>query len=308
MAEHEDSEVYVELDVGNLCVTNISLLKSSNERYIDEDILKHVATLGARKLIGEVFKLPSEYVEHLPVATLPRPKIAIPREKPLPKPKSLTKWQKFAQTKGISRKDNDRKVWDPISEDWKPSYGYGSIKNQEDWIKEIPNNADPNIDHFEKDKEEKKERIAKNEYKRLQNIAASKVKVTNMESIDKADKHQLARSLKAAKTSTASLGRFADKLPKEKPPKNSMKKRKFKENTGNLKEEKENYQKIFESLDKKAPKLDVAQAVQYYITKPMKQGNADERRERKQKKKNIWKNKDVRNRLYRGNKKKHQRK
>ncbi|GFS30835.1 ribosome biogenesis regulatory protein homolog [Trichonephila inaurata madagascariensis] len=256
MAEHEDSEVYVELDVGNLCVTNISLLKSSNERYIEEDILKHVATLGARKLIGEVFKLPSEYVDHVPVATLP-------------KPKPLTKWQKFAQAKGISRKDKDRKVWDPVSEDWKPSYGYGSIKNQEDWIKEIPDNADPNIDLFEKDKKEKKERIAKNEYKRLQNIAASKVKVTNMESIDKADKHQLARSLRAAKTSTASLGRFADKLPKEKPPKDTMKKRKFKENIGDFKEEKENYQRIFESLDKKAPKLDVDQAVQHYITKPM---------------------------------------
>ncbi|GFQ82241.1 ribosome biogenesis regulatory protein homolog, partial [Trichonephila clavata] len=221
----------------------------------------------------------------------------------LPKPKALTKWQNLPRKKVYQRKDKDRRFGISISEDWKPNFGHGSIRNQEDWIKEIPDNADPYIDYFAKDKEEKKERIAKNEYQRLRNIAASKVKVTNMESVNKADKHQLARSLSAAKTSTASLGRFTDKLPKEGAPKDKMKKRKFKNNTCDAKEEKENYQKIFESLEKTAPKLDVDQAVQRYITKPMKQGGANERRAQKKKKHNVWKNKEMKNKVFRGSKK-----
>ena len=39
-----------------------------------------------------------------------------------------------------------------------------------DWIREIKPHEDPNVDPWEKEKAEKKERVAKNEHARLKNI------------------------------------------------------------------------------------------------------------------------------------------
>ncbi|GBN08888.1 Ribosome biogenesis regulatory [Araneus ventricosus] len=307
MADHEQFyEIYTELDVGNLCVSNISLLKSSLEKNFSEEKLKCVAVQGAQKLLNEIFQLPSQYHEHVPVAKLPEPTLIIPREKPIPKPKPMTKWEKFSKAKGIKKQKKEKLVFDETAQDWKPRYGYRGINNKDDWVKEIPDNADPNADYFGKVKEQKKERIAKNEYHRLRNIAsATKMKVTNLESVDRADKHQLSRSLSAAKSSTASLGRFADKLPNEKVPKNKMLKRKFKPNNpSNMREEKENNLKILENLEKKMPKLNVQEAVQRYMSKPLKEGKTDEQVQSREKKHKSKKNTFVKNKLYRAGKKK----
>ena len=64
----------------------------------------------------------------------------MPREKPLPKKKELTKWEAFAQTKGIfwnlkikrakenlginAKKKKSRMVWDEKTKSWKPRWGY----------------------------------------------------------------------------------------------------------------------------------------------------------------------------------------
>ncbi|GIX90406.1 ribosome biogenesis regulatory protein homolog [Caerostris extrusa] len=299
MAECEKNiEIYVELDVGNLCVTNLSLLKSNLDRNLNENTLKQVSTQGIQKLVDEIFNLPNHYQEHVPIAQLPELTTLIPEKTSKP----MTKWEKFAKEKGITKKNKDKL-------DWKPRYGYRGVNNQKDWVMEIPDNKDPNENYFGKKQEEKKEKIAKNEFHRLRNIAkASKVKVTNLESVDLADKHQLSRSLNAAKMATASLGRFADRLPEEKPPKNSMKKKeryclKFKPNNpSTLKDEKENNLKIFENLEKKRPKLNVEEAVQRHLTKPVKEGRTDEQRESKQKKLKSKKNKFTKNKLYRSGK------
>ncbi|KAG8185216.1 hypothetical protein JTE90_025888 [Oedothorax gibbosus] len=302
MADYHDakSEVLVNLDIGNLLVNSVALLKASIDSDPSEEALKHVASLGAQQLLQEIFKLPSEYHEHVPVAKLPEPLISIPREKYVPKEKTMTKWEKFAKEKGITKKRKDKLAWDDESKGWKPLHGYRSKNNEKQWCMEVPANGDPNADYFAKAKEEKKEKIAKNEYQRLRNIAAAtKSKVTNLESVDMADKHQLSRSLSAAKTATASLGRFTDKLPHEKAPKNKMKKRQFKPNVPkNMKEERENNLKIFQTLDKKNPKLNIQEAVQRYMTKPLKEG--DEGKSGKPKK--SKKGKFVKN-LFRGGKK-----
>lgn len=153
-------------------------------------------------------------------------------------------------------------------------------------------------------KEERKEKVAKNEYQRLKNIAtATKVKITNLESVDRADKQQLSRSLMAAKISTASIGRYTERLPEEKLPKNKMKKRQFKTNIPkNMKDEIDNNLKIFEELNKKNPKLNVQEAVQLYMTKPLKQGTSDDTKESSEKKRKAKKNKFIKN-LFRGGKK-----
>lgn len=63
---------------------------------------------------------------------------------------------------------------------WVPRYGYkrATVEHEKDWVLEVPQNADPYEDQFEKKSEAKSERVAKNELQRLKNIArARKVEV-----------------------------------------------------------------------------------------------------------------------------------
>ena len=56
---------------------------------------------------------------------------------------------------------------------WVPRYGYRKVQaeKEKNWVIEVPDNANPYEDQFEKRATLKKERIAKNEYQRLRNIA-----------------------------------------------------------------------------------------------------------------------------------------
>ena len=53
-------------------------------------------------LYNAVWELPTERVEEAVVAVLPVPTYVLPREKPAPKPKPLTKWEQYAKDKGLS--------------------------------------------------------------------------------------------------------------------------------------------------------------------------------------------------------------
>ena len=58
------------------------------------------------------------------MANLPKPTTVLPREKPIPKPKPLTKWQKFAQKKGIVKKKRSKLVYDEDADEWRRRHGY----------------------------------------------------------------------------------------------------------------------------------------------------------------------------------------
>jgi regulator of ribosome biosynthesis len=51
-------------------------------------------------LYNAIWELPTERVEEAVVAVLPTPTYVLPREKPAPKPKPLTKWEQYAKEKG----------------------------------------------------------------------------------------------------------------------------------------------------------------------------------------------------------------
>ncbi|MCJ1371713.1 Rhodanese- sulfurtransferase [Loxospora ochrophaea] len=75
--------------------------------------------------------------------SLPAPSTPLPREKPLPKPKEETKWEKFAKKKGIKGKrrgeSGGKTVYDEEKGEWVPKWGYKG-KNKEgegDWIVEV---------------------------------------------------------------------------------------------------------------------------------------------------------------------------
>ena len=69
----------------------------SDER---EDYLLALARDNTQILVNAIWNLPTERVEEVVVAKFPAPAFKLPREKPLPAPKQLTKWEKYAKEKG----------------------------------------------------------------------------------------------------------------------------------------------------------------------------------------------------------------
>ena len=53
----------------------------------------------------------------------------LPRFRPLPTEKYMTKWERFRVEKGLApRKKRSRLIYDAITKDWVPRWGPGSIK------------------------------------------------------------------------------------------------------------------------------------------------------------------------------------
>lgn len=84
--------------MGNLSAFDPSPVNPDDYTPLNRDAKCHeVATAMTQALVAQLFALPSEAVQGGRLAQLPLPSTALPREKPIPKPKPLTKWQKFAQ-------------------------------------------------------------------------------------------------------------------------------------------------------------------------------------------------------------------
>jgi len=81
-----------------------------------------------QNVINEVFNLPITKSNNGYLAELPDPTTQIPREKPFPKVKTDTKWEKFRKEKGIKKRKKDTKVWDANTQTWKFSHGFKGIK------------------------------------------------------------------------------------------------------------------------------------------------------------------------------------
>lgn len=63
------------------------------------------------------------------------PSTSVPREKHIPKPKLLTKWEQFKKDKGLITRKKDKLVFDEASQEWRPAFGWkraNSDKNE--WI------------------------------------------------------------------------------------------------------------------------------------------------------------------------------
>ncbi|XP_018529458.1 ribosome biogenesis regulatory protein homolog [Lates calcarifer] len=259
-------ELDLEFDVGNLLACDKNRIESRDFReQKKEDFLRSLARDNTQLLINEIWKLPTERVEEAIVAKLPEPTTPLPREKPPPKPKPPTKWEQFAKLKGIQKKKKTNLVWDENAKEWRRRWGYKRANDDtKEWLIEVPETADPNEDQFAKRVKAKKERVAKNELNRLKNIArAQKVKVPGVGLTPTAQqsKDELVRAVSVAKTSTASVGRFQDRLPKEKAPKNTGKKRKFEPLIGDFSNEKQKQLELLKVMDSKKPKLDITKAV-----------------------------------------------
>eukprot|EP00112_Aurelia_sp_Birch-Aquarium-sp1_P002825 Seg1313.2 transcript_id=Seg1313.2/GoldUCD/mRNA.D3Y31 product="Ribosome biogenesis regulatory protein-like" protein_id=Seg1313.2/GoldUCD/D3Y31 len=219
---HKATEVFKEvepvIDVGNLLLSDQQPISLPEFRSNTKHFLENLARDNAQLLFNEIWKLPVERFEDVIVAKLPVPKTIIPREKPIPKPKPPTKWELYAKKKGIEKKKRERMVWDEVAKEWKPRFGHKRANDSTDkWLIEVPDQVDPFVDQFEKLNKEKKEKVAKNELQRLRNVArnkkgGSKILNTELKPTAKKDHERITKEIDITRTSTASLGKFQQRL------------------------------------------------------------------------------------------------
>nr|CAD7263486.1 unnamed protein product [Timema shepardi] len=277
---HVEKHLELEYDLGTLLAIDINDLDLKTLSSNQDKYLKDLARDNAQLLINKIWELPSERIDEAIVVKLPPPSFILPRENPVPKPKPISKWQKYAQEKGITKKRKSKVTWDEVLKKWVPNYGYkrAEAEKQKDWLIELPGNADPLEDQYAKKMDIKKEKVAKNEFQRLKNLAVSKnIKVprVGITTAEKLSSEQLGKALTVAKVSTASLGKFQAKLPKEKTAKKvgallpTVKKRKQPYVTPE--QEKKGNIKILDNILNKKPKLDVEKAVNREIFREQQQ-------------------------------------
>ncbi|XP_053952997.1 ribosome biogenesis regulatory protein homolog [Anastrepha ludens] len=216
-----DKHLEVRLDIGSLLCTDPNDLDANELRNNKEQFLLDVTRDNTQLLINAIWELPTERVDECIVAQLPEPTTILPRLRKVPGPKPLTKWEKFAKEKGIKKKKKDKKKYDEILDKWVPTYGFkrADAEKEKEWVIEVPKNVDPNEDMFQKKIDLRNEKVAKNEIQRMKNIVrAKKVEVPRGGYFgpEAASSGQLLTAVTVAKSSTASVGKFQNKLPKEK--------------------------------------------------------------------------------------------
>lgn len=225
-------------DLGLLAGFDINTLEESKFKTPGKALdkyLKEICRDGVQLLLNEVFQLPVVGTDLGFVASLPKPTTVLPREKPIPKAKPLTRWQKFAKAKGIQNRKRDRMVFDEESDEYKPRFGFKGINQvDKDWCMEVADGADLEADLYSEARADKKARVEKNKAQQLRNEreAGGEPKPTKepvlMTSQDKAAKLReerltkkvtLERDALLAQVSTASMGKFDKKIKGEAKPK-----------------------------------------------------------------------------------------
>ncbi|KHN86927.1 Ribosome biogenesis regulatory -like protein [Toxocara canis] len=235
----------------------------------NENELLERARDNTQYLFNKIWELEREKVDEAICAKLPRPNLRLPREKVLPEKKQLTKWEQYAQLKGIRKKKKDRKIFDETAQEWKPRYGYRRGKDEtKDWLIEIPDHKDPMVDYFAEREEAKKERVNKNELQRLRNIGRAMkagrgednaaVPLGLSTDLEKKSKTELLSQMDRARRATASVGKFQPMLKDEKVPKKTGKTHKFGANEASVAAERKRHLEILDRLSAKKPKINEA--------------------------------------------------
>lgn len=122
------------MDLGHLSAWDPTPIdRAAYEGPDKEEACTETARAMAQTLVNQLFQLPGEAVKGGRMAQLPAAKTPLPREKPLPKPKPPTKWEKFASQKGIQKRKKESKVeWDESSQSWRRSHGYKKANDDND--------------------------------------------------------------------------------------------------------------------------------------------------------------------------------
>merc|ERR1719462_937309 len=247
-------EIDPNVDLGNLLVEDVNSFDNATYHQSREECLIDMARDSAQILFNKIWELPTERKEDAILSKLPAPTTILPREKPVPKPRAETRFEKFAKMKGMTKRKKDKLVYDEQTGKWKRRHGYDRANDKDKvWLMPYKKTEDSNVDLFETKAEEKKERVAKNELQRLRNLARAsgmkKVPGIGATPSEKPSKLELGRQLLTAKKATASIGKFESKLPKEKPLKGGEgKKRQFAPLHGNMADERSSQLDVLKHL------------------------------------------------------------
>ena len=167
-----DKEISLDYDLGYL--TSMDMNGIDPKFHLDEEYLMEVARGDTQLLMNEILGLPRRKGTDGSgiIIQLPPPTTLLPREKPLPKAKGMTKWQEFAEKKGISTKrKTGQLVWDEETKDWVPRWGPRSKNNREPWVMEVgADGKEEDVDVRAKLKARRQEGIRKNEQQRMANL------------------------------------------------------------------------------------------------------------------------------------------
>lgn len=243
----EDKVDDLNYDVYNLVCCDYHTVKVNEENQLESSILD-AATRAVQLLVKRIFECPSEPSIVGPLAVLPEPSFILPREKRIPEPKPLTKWEKFAKEKNIKKKKKARMLYDEVTGEYKPRFGYKGINSgiEEHAIVEVKAGQDPFTDPWAEQRKEKKERVTKNLQKQFRNSVRNKDGKISKGSYDpiavpgiptelskkapKRGREGVKRALELVQHSTASMGRFDEMRKGEPARKIKGKKRAFKDN------------------------------------------------------------------------------
>lgn len=236
------------------------------------------------------------------LVTLPPPSTRLPREKPVPKPREPTTWEKFAKLKGIHKRKKEKIAYDEQSGQWKRTFGYKRANDKMAvWAMPAKEGEDDGLDPWTRAQREKRERVDKNKKKQVRNLErASGDRVPGTLDLaaatgkrSKGKKRKVARhaevAVEIAQKSTASMGKF-DKLNKYEPDiKKKSKPRRDAEFQKSFSAEKSSVLKAMEKVVGKGGggKVDVNKAVnlaqqEEELRRKAKKGRAGKKRRSKQ--------------------------
>ncbi|PPR02658.1 hypothetical protein CVT24_002141 [Panaeolus cyanescens] len=248
-----EKETPLEVDPGLLMVTDLNPIDEESYNDSREDYLQSLARDGVQSLFASLFSLPTKQSPDGPLAILPPPVYQLPRAKPLPKPKPPTKWERFAAAKGIQKKVRDKKVWDEEKQEWVNRWGRNGKNKEveEQWIHEVPANADVDFDPVKAARDARKVRVSKNEKQRLQNLARNA-------GPQQQRKEEIDKTLASTRVSTASMGKFDKRLEGEK--KLRGVKRKFEPAEASAEQEKKSSLNLLAKMESDSKKMRAAPA------------------------------------------------
>ena len=129
----------LEIDLGNLTATDIDFHLTTEDGVPNEKQILNRSQQIIQTMFSQLSNLPHERDGHLSVVKLPEPSTLLPRSQPLPQPKPLTRWERYAKEKGVTNKKRSRMVWDEGGQEWKPRWGYQKAGNrpEDQWLVEV---------------------------------------------------------------------------------------------------------------------------------------------------------------------------
>ncbi len=164
----------ISIDYGNLLLTDSSKYKNLTESKINTALKQNYINFSKglfeilKNQIGEEDEN-RDYDKEKDEIQLPKKILNLPRSLPIPKPKPMTKWEKYKKEKGIIQRKRSRMVYSEIAKDWVPRWGKGSIKkieNETNWALEEKQFG---VNPFEQKNQEKKLLVQKQKIREMKN-------------------------------------------------------------------------------------------------------------------------------------------